>query len=348
MALTTEQLALRRTGITGTDISAILGLSKFRSAMDVYLDKVGEALPVVETEDMLRGQFLEDGLRRWYAAKVGAFHIREPGTVRHEDRPLIMATPDGLALFDRGPGEPERRALEIKAPGPYAEGGWGEPGTDEVPPAYLVQGIWEMAVLDVEQVDFAALLSGELRIYHVKRDRSLEADLFARAESWWMHHVVAGIQPEPSGSERDLRWIAERYPTHTKPPRAWDTLTPEKQALAHELRAAHAAHREAEARYNEAKARVQILVGEAGGLETPWGRIDWRQNKGTPVTDWQAIAEHLLFALAEDSWIIATEDGLPLFDLKDVAGFREDLVRLHTEVRPGARPFTPRFKKEEA
>jgi putative phage-type endonuclease len=65
-----EWLAARRTGIGGSDIAAILGLSPWRTPLDVYRDKVdGAEQP--ETEAMRWGRLLEDVIAREYAVRAG-------------------------------------------------------------------------------------------------------------------------------------------------------------------------------------------------------------------------------------------------------------------------------------
>jgi len=52
-------LAERKRGIGGSDAAAILGLSKFRTPLQVYLDKIGQAPPIEETAPMRWGKKLE-------------------------------------------------------------------------------------------------------------------------------------------------------------------------------------------------------------------------------------------------------------------------------------------------
>ena len=107
--LTNEQLAIRKTGITGSEIAAVAGLSPYESPLTVWARK----LDLVDDDSsavMERGTYLEEGIRSWYCAKTGA-NVAIVGTMVHPDNPIIIATPDGIAY--RGD---ERRALEIKAP----------------------------------------------------------------------------------------------------------------------------------------------------------------------------------------------------------------------------------------
>jgi len=316
MSLTVEQLALRRTGVTGTDVAAILGLSPWRTAFDVWADKLGNAPPVVANEDMERGTFLEDGARRWYAHRTGA-RVVEPGTVVCPSNPLVIATPDGLAFLPSG----EERALEIKMPS--SAHGWGEPGTDAVPDYYLPQGAWQMAALDVQRVDFFAVLDGKPRLYHVARDLELEGLLVDEMQRWWRDHVVTGKPPPVEA--RDLPSVSAAFRRHECERHLdFSALPPESQVTVEEYLRAYSEESTAAERRALWEARVKLAIGAAPGVaglppELGWARIDWKKNKDGTQTDWAKVAG-------------AMRDGVPY----------AAAVQTYTTPREGARPFTPR------
>jgi putative phage-type endonuclease len=317
MSLGASQLAVRRTGITGTDMPAILGLSSFRSPLDVFLDKLGKAPPVEPNEDMERGTFLEDGARRWYAHRTGAIRVDESGTVVSTRNPLIIATPDGVAHFRDGV-----RALEIKMPSSAA--GWGEPGTDAIPEWYLPQVAWELAALDIEQADVFAVLDGKPRLYHVTRDAELEGLLVEHAARFWRDHVQTGKPPEVTA--RDAATVTRWMRRHEgKEAVDFTTLRPEIQTTLEEYLRAYAEESAAAERLALWEARAKVALGTAPGVknlpeEFGISRIDWRGQKGKPA--WKAVAEAL-----------AKQHGVN----------REQLARLAAEnTGEGARPFTPR------
>lgn len=303
MSLTPEQLEMRRKGITGTDIGAICGLSEHRSALDVWLDKTGRAEPVDMTPAMERGMYLERGMLDWYAARTGAVRVEACGTLALAREPRILATPDARAVFMRPPAnafDPGvlEVGVEVKCPGPFMEYGWGDAGTDQVPASYLCQGVFEMAVLDVPRVDFAALLGGELRIFPVMRDTVVEGKLIERALAFWRDHVEKDVPPPPTWRERDMTWIQKRFPRSEAPPLQWDALTPEQRAAVHDYLLAHEREAQAGKELAELEARVKLIVAGASGIEglplglarTRYTRIDWRQNqKG--ATAWKMAAE---------------------------------------------------------
>lgn len=323
MSLAAAQLALRRTGVTGTDLPAILGLSPWRTPLDVWLDKAGKAgkaPPVAQNEDMERGTFLEDGARRWYAHRTGALRVEQPGTVVSRRNPLVIATPDGVAHFTG-----DVRALEIKMPS--SAHGWGEPGTDAIPPYYLPQVLWELAALDLPKADVFAVLDGKPRLYHVARDVELEGLLAEHAERFWRDHVVAGKPPEVTHRDAETvkRWLPR---SETAEHLDFAALPATGQATLEEYLRAYSEESAAAERLAEWETRAKMLVGAAPGVRNlpealGMARIDWKSNRDGTETDWRKVAE-------------SVRDGTPF----DVA------VRQHTKQVPGKRPFTPRPLKK--
>jgi predicted phage-related endonuclease len=51
----------------GSDIGAILGLSKYRSAVDVWMEKTGKTFSQKDSLPLRFGQFAEDFVAREYA-----------------------------------------------------------------------------------------------------------------------------------------------------------------------------------------------------------------------------------------------------------------------------------------
>ncbi|MCI0569281.1 MAG: YqaJ viral recombinase family protein, partial [Myxococcaceae bacterium] len=301
---------LRRRGIGGSEIGAVAGLSPYATPLDVWRAKV-EGTSVPETTAMRRGRLLEPAVAEWYAEETGA-SLRSVGTLQHPTRPIALATPDRLASL-RG----EDRVLEIKTSGLRAAERWGRPGTDEVPPHYLAQVAWEMAVTGLPQADLAVLIAGEdFRVYHFERDAELEGYLFELAERFWVDHVEARRPPALDGSEAARRWLHERYPVERGPVRA---AGPEAERWADVLREATARAGAEDLRAEEAKNHLKALIGDAEGLVGRFGTVRWTRSRSSTRTDWEAVARSL--------------------------GAGEELVRAHTTVVPGPRVFRPSWKE---
>ena len=197
--LTEQQLVERKSGIGGSDIGAILGLNKWTSPLDVYLDKTGQAdgPDLSDNEAVHFGNVLEDTIAQEYARRTGCKVRRRNQRFTHPDHEWMAANIDRSV-------DGERMILECKNSSQWMAGSWGESGTDEVPESYLVQVAWYMAILGYDRANLAALIGGNnLRIYEFDRDLELESLLIDRSREFWFHNVLAGVAPAPS-CKRDL------------------------------------------------------------------------------------------------------------------------------------------------
>ena len=126
-------LAERRTAITATDAGAILGVSKFATALDVFLEKTGQAVEVVQTERMEAGNRMRWPIIDWWADRKGVETVHErPWCFRRSAKvPLIGASLDAR-LAD------ESAVVDAKNIG-WKKAEWGEEGTDKILLVYAVQ-----------------------------------------------------------------------------------------------------------------------------------------------------------------------------------------------------------------
>ena len=126
-------LDARRKGLGGSDIAAVLGISPYKSAYEVYEEKVnGYCKDLSNNEKVQSGIFLEDGIAKWYenVKGVGTF---KPTTIRtHKDLPFLLANPDRLVAG-------KKIGVEIKNVGERSKHLWGEDGSQVVPDYYFLQ-----------------------------------------------------------------------------------------------------------------------------------------------------------------------------------------------------------------
>ena len=94
----------RKTAVTGTDVAAILGLSRFSSPIQVYLDKKGLAT-VTENEAMRWGKRLERPILEAYAEaqQVGITFADSYTLHRVPGFPLLGASLDAVRIQDNAP-----------------------------------------------------------------------------------------------------------------------------------------------------------------------------------------------------------------------------------------------------
>lgn len=176
----------RRTGLGGSDAAPAVGMSKFKTPLELYMDKRGE-LETDETEPMKWGNLLEPVIRQEYANRTGRTVVVPQGIVRHPTVEFAFFTPDGIA--------DESRVLQCKAA--RTADGWGEPGTDEVLMEYLLQVQHEMFVARLPVADIAVLIGGsDFRIYTVEADPDLQQLLMDHEAAFWSR-VLRAMPPDP-------------------------------------------------------------------------------------------------------------------------------------------------------
>lgn len=181
----------RRQGIGGSDIAAIIGVSKFKTALEVYLSKTTEQ-PEQQGEHLYWGHALENPIIDRFVQDTGANVIRQPEMRRHPQHQWAIANAD--ALIVDGAGNPQA-ILEIKTASAYKTQDWGSDG-DNVPIEYIAQVQWYMEIFNVDCAHIAVLIGGrDYRQYTIERDRELAADLLARGKEFWQNHVLKHIPP---------------------------------------------------------------------------------------------------------------------------------------------------------
>ena len=130
--LTDEQKKERKKGIGGSDMPIILGLSKYKTSYQLYLEKKG-ILPINDEMSAVQywGNKLEPVIRDEFADRNNVL-IQTPDTIIHPFYDFMRANIDGYI--------PAWEAvLEIKCSTQYMANEWGENGSDFIPMAYLVQ-----------------------------------------------------------------------------------------------------------------------------------------------------------------------------------------------------------------
>jgi putative phage-type endonuclease len=178
-----EWLRERQTGIGGSDVAAILGLSKYKTPYTVYQEKRGELGPQPDNEAMRWGRYLEPAVRQAYADETGRQVLLPEKMIRHPRHGFMVANLDGYTE--------DRRIFEAKTA--RSADGWGMAGSDEIPQPYLLQVQHYLEVTGFEVADVAVLIAGsDFRLYEVPADRELQEMLVdAEADFWKQVHVIA-------------------------------------------------------------------------------------------------------------------------------------------------------------
>lgn len=205
-------------GIGGSDIGAIVGLSQYKSAVDVWADKVrGESS--ADAIHLRFGQHLEPFVAQEYERVTGNQAHEHPKTIRHKTHAHLFAHVDRLVSVKGAPVVDARgkvctpTLLECKTASAFSSDQWGQAWTDQVPAAYLAQCIWYMTITGCEEAHIAVLLgNSDFRVYRVAHDEELGQGLIEAAITFWDRHVLTGVAPEPVNRAE----VARIYPKEVR------------------------------------------------------------------------------------------------------------------------------------
>jgi putative phage-type endonuclease len=274
--------------IGGSDIGAILGLSRFKSPLHVWMEKTGKEAFKADSLPLRFGSFAEEFVAKEYSRSTGLELLHDESAFIHPEHSMFCAHIDRLVMGD-GLDCPPTKILECKTANPFSQGDWGIVGSDEVPLPYLCQVAWYQAITGIEQADLAVLFgNADFRIYEIARDKELEQMIIQKALFFWNEHVLKDIPP-PVQSEADCHTLFSKGDSSKSVEAKAETLelTKRLQILNSEIDS-----REAEV--SHIKQNIMSQLGEAETL-TYQGRVlaTWKAPKPSFRLDSKRLeAEH--------------------------------------------------------
>jgi len=198
----TDWLKYRKKGITGTDAGAICGLNPYSSAFQIYQDKITDEIEEFDNESMRQGRDLEEYVARRFSEETGLKVRRANAIFQNEENPFMLADFDRLIVG-------QKAGLECKTVSPYSSDKWND---GNIPLHYQMQVQHYLAVSGFDCWYIAAVIFGrEFLIRKIERDEELINYLIDIERGFWYNNVLAGIMPEPDGSDNCSEMIAKMY-----------------------------------------------------------------------------------------------------------------------------------------
>lgn len=204
-----DWLAVRRTGIGGSDAAAAVGLNPYMSALELWLDKTGraEGLPRPDPADTTSptywGTLLEPIVAAVYTQQTGNKIRKVNAVLRHPSIPWMLANIDREVV-----GAPDVQILECKTAGEYGARLWRE----GVPEYVQIQVQHQLAVTGKTAAHVAVLLCGQaLEVHRIERDDALIGRLIELERRFW-RYVESDTPPPADGSDSADRALRHLYP----------------------------------------------------------------------------------------------------------------------------------------
>ena len=271
--LNEQTRAARSAFIGSSDTPAIMGLSPYRTPLDVYLSKTGQG-------NEQSGDWLDAGnrLEPWI---LDAFEQRFGVTLLRDTTHRLGEAPFGCNLDGEkvregsGDGPSTEYIVEAKQVGvvnysPHVYK-WGEEGVDDgkgdplIPDDVMVQVQHQLMVVCCPLAYVAALIANRgLCIYEIRPNENIMDQIFQQGSRFWRDHVNAGVAPE--GTERDLDALRRLPRDLGKSAPVDPELAEERDELAKEIGAL-------KKRKDSVEAKILSSLGDAAVGECPGWKI---------------------------------------------------------------------------
>jgi len=199
-----EWLDLRATGIGGSDVAAICGISPWTSAFTLWAKKTGKISETFAANEAMEwGTRLESVILNKFEETHPDLRVyRDVGTWSHKDRPWQIANPD--AIF----GDPEGNYGIIEVKTARYEDDW----LHGVPGHYRSQVLWYLQTFGFKTAHVVVLFSGsKYKEFIVELDQ-FEADVNLELVMQFRDYVSEDKQPDYDGANNTLQTVREMHP----------------------------------------------------------------------------------------------------------------------------------------
>jgi len=255
----------------GSDAAAVLGISPWKTRLQLWQDKTQPAMP--ENTDPARLRVLSRGHRMepyvcdLLAEETGLRVVTRNARYIDAEHRFLACEIDAEAVADGHFVDPQchvldavRWNIEIKTVSPFKAAEWGEVDTDAIPVHYTAQAQHGLMITGRAVCIFGVLIGGDdFRVYRVERDDETIAALRAREVAFWREHVETLIPPAPAGAAD----IERLFPRDTG---AAVEAGTEALIAVNDLRDLTAEAAALERRIDECKGVIKRAIGEAARL----------------------------------------------------------------------------------
>lgn len=179
----------RQKGLGATDISAIVGDNPFRSPIDVWFDKIGEAKPMKDNIVLQRGRYLEPLVIEWFHEQTGfpVQHNTDYTMHWHPTIPFLYATLDA-DVIENG----ELGVLECKT----AAGQGSKKWYGGIPDIYKLQ-VQSQMMCSNRNYGYIAWIVDDIPGYaKIELDVATTIVIEQLATDFWNNHVLTAKPPE--------------------------------------------------------------------------------------------------------------------------------------------------------
>jgi putative phage-type endonuclease len=261
----------RKGFIGGSDIAAVMGVSRWKTPLQLWAEKTGQVEPEdISTKEYVElGSELEDFIAKRFEKVTGIKVRQAPQLYKRQDFPWMACQVDRLVT-----GTDE--LLECKNASAWKEKEWE--GQD-IPVEYILQVSWQLMVTGRKVGYIAVLIGGNKFIWKkIEADEELFGKMKDAAIAFW--EMVEKKIP-PVAEAADNRFMVELYPTGNS---QMKEATQDVVDAVKMLQQTKAQIIEMERTKDEIEAKIKAVIADANGIITPEFTIKWINVKGSTYT----------------------------------------------------------------
>lgn len=272
----TEFLQRRKSGIGGSDVAAVMGISPWRTPYELWVDKLSPVIEEEENDILLFGNRLEDIVAREYARRNQVKVQRRNQMFRKENAPELIVNIDRYVVGGK--------ILECKTCSAFASSKFGKSGSSDIPDYYYLQCLHAQYVTGIFECDLAALIGGnEYRQFSAPYDKALAEHVAAKCSEFWHKYVEKQIPPPPTAKDN----LAEYFMANGE-----KKLAPQRiKNFIEEYKALKAQEKELKEKAEAISAEIKMFAGEAEYIvdECDGVLATWKKGKDRATVDWKAL-----------------------------------------------------------
>lgn len=263
--LTAEKSEARKRYLGGTDAPAVLGLSRWKTPLQVWGEKVGvitNSLP--DTLPQKLGKRFEEVVAELFMEQTGKKVRRVNETLIHPKYPFLGGSIDRRVVG-------ENAVLECKTAAPWKSKEWAG---DEIPEEYVCQVLHYMAVGGFERGYLAILLGNtDFKIKVIERDEALLSQIVSKEVEFWQNFVEPNIIPKIVKAA-DGGTLYKLFPDPSDG--SLVVLPPDSDHLIETILALKADARSVETQIDQKENELKLLLGENElGLSNQY-QVSWK------------------------------------------------------------------------
>lgn len=202
---TPKPLVKDRTGyIGGSEIAAVLGLSRFKTPLSLWAEKTGQVIPedISGKLQVRLGNKLEATVCDLFTEETGKKLHRVNEALVHPKYPFLRGMLDRRVVG-------ENAIFEAKTTSPWNSHAWEG---DAIPQDYILQVMFYMELYGAERGYLACLVGNQdFHIKIIERDDKLQKEIIAKAVDFWTRYIEPKIMPTMITS-KDADTLYSLYP----------------------------------------------------------------------------------------------------------------------------------------